>query len=413
MKRPLFSAYGIELEYVIVDRVTLAVQSCADRVLQSLSHVPHDHFPADFSAGLCSWSNELALHVIELKISDPIANLTRLSTAFEHAVEAVDPVLETLGLRLLPTSMHPWMNPSRETRLWPHQCAEIYQQYHDIFNCHSHGWANVQSMHLNLPFDGDEQFAKLHAAARLVLPLLPALAASSPIVDAQRSGWHSTRMKMYMTHCDRVPVMTGAIIPEPIYDEARYRREIFAPIADAIRPLCSGDSLRCDFLNARGAIARFDRGSVELRVMDVQEYPAADVAIAAAVVALLRALAEQTWTSLEEQKQMPTEPLQTLLVKACIGGENMIIEDRDFLRHFGVTDRSIRSGELWKQLIQTLRGGDATLDSLMAPLNIILEHGTLSTRLLNRLGHSFSQPALLETYAQVADCLQQQRPLMP
>ena len=412
-KRQLFEAFGVELEYVIVDRETLSVRSSADRVLQSLSHAMPGHFPSDFSEGLCTWSNELALHVIELKNTDPIANLVRLPAQFEHALRAIEPSLEKLGLRLLPTSMHPWMNPTKETQLWPHEYGEIYQQYHHIFNCNSHGWANVQSVHLNVPFDGDEQFAKLHAAVRLVLPLLPALAASSPIVDAQISGWHSTRMKMYMAHCDRVPVMTGPIIPEPIFDEATYRREIFAPIAAAIKPLATGDSLQCEFLNARGAIARFDRGSVELRVMDVQEYPAADVSICAAVVAVLRALTQQKWTSTEAQKQMPTDRLRALLTECSIRAENTIIEDQEFLRQFGISDRSIRSGDLWQHLVQSLRGEDPTLDSLMAPLTIILEHGTLSTRMLNLIGDSLSPEGLLDAYDQVADCLQQWQPLLP
>ncbi|GAA4460932.1 glutamate-cysteine ligase family protein [Novipirellula rosea] len=419
VKRGLFEAYGIELEYVIVDRDQLSVRSSADRVLQSLNsgsinaNTSTNEFPSDSSSGLCTWSNELAMHVIELKITDPIPNLVRLPTQFENAVRAIDPVLEQHGLRLLPTSMHPWMNPARETKLWPHECHEIYEQYHKIFNCYSHGWANVQSVHLNLPFNGDEQFAKLHAAVRLVLPLLPALAASSPIVNSQISGWHSTRMKMYMSHCDRVPELMGPVIPEPFYDEASYRREIFGPIAKAIQPFDPERTMECDFLNARGAIARFDRGSVEIRVMDVQEYPAADVSICAAVVAVLRALTQEKWSSLESQKQMPTERLKTLLTDCSVTAENSVIEDQEFLRHFGVTAPSIRCGDLWQHLVQTLRSEDSALDSLMAPLKIILDHGTLSTRILNLVGDSFSHEELHDAYDQVADCLQQWQPLMP
>ncbi len=412
-KRGLFDAYGIELEYVIVDREELSVRSSADQVLQSLSNAASDEFPSDFSSGLCTWSNELAQHVIELKITDPITNLVRLPSQFESAVRAIDPVLEKLGLRLLPTSMHPWMNPAKETQLWPHECHEIYEQYHKIFNCYSHGWANVQSVHLNLPFDGDEQFAKLHAAVRLVLPLLPGLAASSPIADSQISGWHSTRMKKYMAHCDRVPVLTGPIIPEPLYDEASYRREIFGPIAEAIQPLDPDQTMHCNFLNSRGAIARFDRGSVEIRVMDVQEYPAADVSICAAVVAVLRALTQEKWSSLDHQKQMPTERLKKRLTECSVSAEHTIIEDQEFLRHFGISAASIRCGDLWQHLVKTLRSEDSSLDSLMAPLKIILEHGTLSTRILKIVGDSFSHDELHDAYDQVADCLQQWQPLMP
>lgn len=72
------------------------------------------------------------------------------------------------------------MDPATESRFWPHGDAIVYRTYDRIFGCRSHGWANIQCMHLNLPFAGDEEFARLHAAARLLLPILPALAANSP-----------------------------------------------------------------------------------------------------------------------------------------------------------------------------------------------------------------------------------------
>ena len=81
---------------------------------------------------------------------------------------------------LLPTAMHPWMDPHTETLLWPHGNRDIYHTYNRIFNCQGHGWSNLQSVHVNLAFKGDEEFGRLHGAIRLLLPLLPALAITSP-----------------------------------------------------------------------------------------------------------------------------------------------------------------------------------------------------------------------------------------
>ena len=50
----------------------------------------------------------------------------------------------------MPTAMHPWMNPRIETRIWQRENAEIYTAYDRIFDCNRHGWANLQSMQLNL-----------------------------------------------------------------------------------------------------------------------------------------------------------------------------------------------------------------------------------------------------------------------
>ena len=236
-----------------------------------------------------------ALHVLELKTTTPAKCFSPLPDQFRTAIQDIGPVLESLNLRLMPTAMHPWMNPANETVLWPHENHEIYSAYDRIFDCRSHGWSNVQSVHLNLPFCGDEEFARLHAAVRMVLPILPAIAASSPIVEGKWSGKLSTRIDYYANHCRVVPSLMGDLIPEPIYDEASYRRELFEPIRRDMTPLDRDGVFELDFLNSRGAIARFDRGSIELRVMDVQEYPAADVAICAAVTEVIRSLVNADW----------------------------------------------------------------------------------------------------------------------
>ncbi len=103
-------------------------------------------------------------------------------------MKRINGVLEPLGARLMPSAMHPWMDPHREMVLWPHENSSIYEAFNRIFDCRGHGWANLQAVHLNLPFRGDAEFARLHAAIRVLLPLLPALAASSPFIDGRLPG---------------------------------------------------------------------------------------------------------------------------------------------------------------------------------------------------------------------------------
>ena len=75
------------------------------------------------------------------------------------------------------------MNPLTETVIWPHDNNEIYSLYDKIFDCRGHGWSNLQSVHINLPFKDELEFRKLHSAIRLLLPIIPALSASSPFAD--------------------------------------------------------------------------------------------------------------------------------------------------------------------------------------------------------------------------------------
>ena len=52
----------------------------------------------------------------------------------------------------------------------------------------------------------------LHAAVRLVLPLLPAIPAASPVVNARVTGRLDNRIEMYCVNQARIPSITGQVI---------------------------------------------------------------------------------------------------------------------------------------------------------------------------------------------------------
>ena len=209
-----------------------------------------------------AWSNELVLHVLELKNPAPTEELAGLAEAFAAAIRAANRSLRHAGACLMPTGMHPLMDPKSETRLWPHEGHDIYASYDRIFGCHSHGYANLQSVHLNLPFRGDEEFARLHTAIRTLLPLIPALTASSPYIEGRFSGLLDGRLEVYRTNASRVPTMTGAVVPEPVRSHQQYVEQILQPMYRQIAPFDPDGLLADEWLNARGAIARFDRSAI-------------------------------------------------------------------------------------------------------------------------------------------------------
>lgn len=149
-KRPLhlFEGFGVELEYMIVNRDSLDIMPISDRVLVNNSAEVVNELVLDGVA----WSNELALHVIEIKTAGPATNLSSVDLEFQKHVEKIDTLLEPFGARLMPGAAHPWMDPYNGVELWPHEYNPIYEAYNRIFNCSGHGWSNVQSTHLNLPF---------------------------------------------------------------------------------------------------------------------------------------------------------------------------------------------------------------------------------------------------------------------
>lgn len=410
----LFEVFGVELEYMLVDAATLDVRPQADELLAKLA----GHITSDVERGKATWSNELAAHVVELKTTDPSPSLENLPAIFSAAIQDVQSALEQLHLRMLPTAMHPWMNPATDTKLWPHENAAIYQAFHRIFNCHTHGWANVQSVHLNLPFADDVQFERLHAAVRLVLPLLPALAASSPVIESRVGDHLDSRLVHYIGHCRRVPSLIGNVIPEPIYDQATYRKEIFDPIEADITPLDTDQVMDVEFLNARGAIARFDRGSIELRLMDVQEYPAADVAICAAVTGVLQMLVDETWSEHHDQCHVSSQCLRSMLDLTVQDAEQAVFTDSEFLRHFGVDGAAMNAGELWRVLVQRLHRTHPIPASLDEPLRFLLTHGTLARRIRQALGDPapgdlIAAEPLRDVYRRIGLCLFEGVPFQP
>ena len=401
---PLFSAFGIELEYMLVDAQTLDIRPIADQVMQ----LEAGKLVSDVEFEDISWSNELVLHVLELKTTDPAPSLVPIAEQMQTQVRRVNELAGQLGARLMPTAMHPWMDPLKEMRLWPHDYSPVYECFNRIFDCRGHGWANLQSMHINLPFASDEEFGKLHAAVRLVLPLLPALAASSPFKDGHRTGQLDSRLETYRLNSRKIPSIAGRVIPERAFTEEEYNARIFEPMFREIAPHDPEGILRDEFLNARGAIARFSRGSIEIRVIDLQECPAADLAIARLVVDVLKRLVAEAWTPTEDQQLIEIEPLETVFLDAIVRGEEAVIRDRQLLAQFGIHgDDELSLKELWQYLAD--HPGDAGLrpgGEAYGPLKTILNEGPLARRLSRRFSAHPTRSELSQGYGELCECLQ-------
>jgi len=378
-----FEAFGLELEYMIVRRDTLDVLPVADRVLEE---------------DPC-WSNELVSHVIELKNPQPTPDLCGLGPVFHSKVVEMNEALRPFGARLMPGAMHPWMDPKTETRLWPRDDEGIYRAYDRIFGCRAHGWANLQSVHINLPFAGDGEFARLHGAIRLALPILPAVAASSPFRDGYAPGPLDCRLQAYRENAVAVPQMNGQMIPEPATSRAQYEERLLQPLYRALAVHDAEGVLRHEWANARGAIARFDRDAIEIRVVDVQECPAADVALAAAIVDLVRLLYRD-----QCKDEIPTAELAEVLSACIADGEQARIESPRYLAALGGGSMPCTAHEVWRRL--AARMADAPHRALWQPvLDFILDRGPLARRLLRAAGSQPGRKDLAQLYSRLCECL--------
>jgi len=397
----LFQAFGVEIELMLVDAGTLSVRPECDELMARVA----GSADSEVELGDIAWSNELTLHVLELKTNGPAPSLSGLAGKFHESVRRANAELASMGARLMPGAVHPWMDPATETELWPHEYTEVYHTFDRIFGCSGHGWANLQSTHLNLPFADDEEFGRLHAAIRLVLPLIPALSAASPYLDGRRAGALDARLAAYRGNARRVPSVTGLVVPEPAFTREQYQREILGRIYADLAPHDPEGILRHEWANARGAIARFDRGTVEVRVIDAQECPAADLAVVAAVTEVVRALAVGPLAERDPARDPSTERLAALLEATTVEGEQAVLGVAGLAPVLGLPAAARTAGDAWKALLDRFPPSDP-LGEWTQALDVILRRGPLARRLVAAVGDAPDRARMTSVFGELCACLE-------
>jgi gamma-glutamyl:cysteine ligase YbdK (ATP-grasp superfamily) len=400
-----FSAYGVELEYMIVDRNSLAICPIADKILADMAGGSFDSYVEGEEV---SWSNELVLHVIEAKTNGPKADFPTLMRTLEAEVKKVNQLAARHGCMLLPTAMHPFFNPeAEEVALWPHDDATIYNTYNRIFNCHGHGWANLQSTHINLPFYDDAEFASVHTAIRVVLPLIAPLAASSPVVAGELTGFHDNRLRYYKSNQKIIPTIAGHLIPEPVTSRRQYQDEILTPMYRDVAAYDPEGVIQHEWLNSRAAIARFMRNAVEIRLVDIQECIRADLSIVAMLTSLVQCLDAGHFGSFDEQLSFSSQELHDIMQCGIKGGMEARLPESSYPALFLGTAASCSTfKDLWHGIYEKMRSiPNLSIHQWHNESSFLLQHGNLSSRVMKALGQTPSRQKILAVYRELGDCL--------
>jgi gamma-glutamyl:cysteine ligase YbdK (ATP-grasp superfamily) len=241
-----------------------------------------------------TFGKELQLHVMEIKPNEPFRSPENFEETMQEAVSTLLDFLERkYKAHLLGTGMHPLLK-LQETGIWPHRHRQIYEAYSKVFNLKRHGWLNIQSFQLNLPYSNEENGILLHNVLASVCAYLPAIAAASPIFEGGFGRDVDNRLIFYLQNQKEVPSVTGDIVPEYVSSFGEYRKEIIGKYSsDMAEKGAENLILHKDWVNSRGAIFRFDRRAVEIRVMDEQECVRSDVALSCFIRAVVRGLLER------------------------------------------------------------------------------------------------------------------------
>jgi gamma-glutamylcysteine synthetase len=397
-----YEVAGLELEYSIVD--AKLQPRCG---VEDLFRVLSGRRTSDVDLDGIGLSNELAAHVLEMKTA-PERSLVRAEQRLAAGVRHVSTTLrDEFGWRLLPTGMHPLMRPS-QTHLWPRGGQQIYRTYAKLFRIREHGWLNVQSCQVNLPFGSPEEATAMHNAAAALIAYLPALAASSPIVEGRRGPALSSRMAFYAKNQSSIPVLTGGVIPEYVFSLNDYRRRVLGSIYAALDEVPGTRIIRHEWVNSRGAILRFDRSALEVRVLDLQECPKLDVAIAVFVRGALSFLSSRI---LAGDLVLPDRKL--LLVdyrNAVAKGRDAAVSTQLLAgRRRPRTARGLLEGLLEKASGHVREREQPYLRLLERRL----ARGNLAERILSRLERvhgSRRHQAILDAYGELSHCLETNTP---
>ncbi|MDQ1278913.1 MAG: hypothetical protein QG670_173 [Thermoproteota archaeon] len=276
---------GPEHEFSVIDE-DLKPLPIVDKIIKQLSGRINNNFSfSDFALG-----KELQKHVLELKAVIPFKSPIDFEEAMYKAILKVSDILESNDAFLLGLGMHPTLSLD-EAQIWNHRDRQIYRAFDMIFNLRQHGWLNIQSFQINISYRNEADAVQLYNLIVGILPYLPAISAASPIYESRFGEYVDNRLHFYSTNQVAIPSIVGDIIPEQISSFEEYRNLTIRRYSRDLTQIHAPSFLiDKEWINSRGAIIRFDRKAIEIRVLDEQECIKSDAALSCFVRALLRGL---------------------------------------------------------------------------------------------------------------------------
>jgi carboxylate-amine ligase len=144
--------------------------------------------------------------------------------------------------------------------------------------------------------------------------------------------------------------------------------------------------------------------------MDIQECPAADIAIVNLVVETIKAFVSGKFLDVESQMKWKTETLAQLLERTTDNGQQVVIDNHEYLSVFGMQEKSATVGELWQHILERIvRSGNGPMDKWRREIDVILKEGTLAQRILKALGPDQSRENIISVYKKLSGCLAQNK----
>lgn len=395
---------GVSIEYMIVDRTSLELRPLASELLSSLNQKEDQKT----SSGKClKWRAGYQPHIFRICSAFPQTNLNTLEHAIADELRIVNRILAEYGAMLLPGGMHPFADPFK---VQSNPATDPVGQLHEkLFDTKGHSWVNINRTFFELPYHGDEMLERLQTAIRIILPIIPALSASSPIVEGNNTGKTDNALRYARARYSRFPGIAGQLIPEPYFSERKYREMVLDKIRQQLSSADPDGLIDPEQINFRAAIPDFQGKRMILQIMEPQECVAADIAIVRLVTEAIRFLVEEKTIRYEEQMEARMEILCGILEDVMISGRHAEVFSSEYLAFFGL-DEECTVGKIWQHLFQRLANDPLRpLAMYEHELSVILKQGPLSERILTVVGEKPGKEELMFLWRRLNDCLEQNR----
>jgi carboxylate-amine ligase len=253
---------GIEEEFAILDPATLDL---APR---------YEDLAAAAPAGLeASISPDLIRSEIEIR-SDKGANLAAAVGSQRGYRRELFAVAETCGAALGATGTHPWADYREQAFVETDHYARVARELQYVAKRN-----NCFSLHVHVGVRGADRAVRVCDRLRPVLPLLLAVSANSPYLDARDSGLHTARTQSFTKSFPRcgVPDVYGTW-------------ETYAGYLTFLERTQSIVEATQVWWSVRPALAF---GTVEMRICDAQGTATESDALAALIVAVVAQAARE------------------------------------------------------------------------------------------------------------------------
>ncbi|PHV62462.1 glutamate--cysteine ligase [Cyanobacterium aponinum] len=312
----------------------------------------------------------------------PLCNYDRLLCALLRPRKDLRQYLKSLGnYTIVPGSTLSLGDSSRFYR------SDPQNHYHDYIENTYHTNIVTASIHINIGIEDTEKLIQAYRLIRMEAPLLLALSASSPFLDNQVTGYHSTRWHLF----PHTPIDVPLFRNHSHFVEWVEKQLVLGTMQNVRHLWCS--------VRPNGDNRPYSLNRLELRICDLVLNPIHLLAITAILEArIFQILADSTLDPLQ-QSTISRGDLETELLKIVLHNEQAVSKNSlDATLYHWQDGREIVARDWLESLVAQLypTAKDLGFACFLTPVNRLIREGNQAQQWLKKYEQGISISTIIE-----------------